>query len=171
MWRLSKSAGRGELQRFGDLRKQASDEDYLAEVIDIASDSVLNRLLIKTNKSSFAVEHAQAAGNWLVVSASGNQVLTYLLSSGEQKSAVFGTIPLCSPDGNLLAVNGEPGEVKLYALGGTESRDYSFPDPVSFKQFSGDGKRLLVLTATQNVYILDVKAAPSLVSSAPSVVK
>ena len=39
-------------------------------------------------------------------------------------------------------------------------REYEFPEPVSFKQFSGDGKRMLVLTVEQTVYILDVTAGP-----------
>lgn len=172
VWSLSKSAGHEELQHFGDLKKQATDDDYLAEVIDLASNSVLNRVLIKTNKSSFRIEHVQARGNWMVATATGNQILTYSALSGEEKASIFGTSPVCAPNGELLAADGESGDLKLYTLGNSQPRQqYTFPDPIAFKQFSADSKRLLVLTATQKVYILDVTANPSLVSSVPSVVK
>jgi hypothetical protein len=171
LWALSKSAGHDELQHFGDLKKQATDNDYLAEVVDLASNTVLNRVLIKTNKASFRVEYVQARGNWLVAMATGNQVLTYSAATGEEKASVFGSAPVCSPNGHLIAVSGESGDMKLYELGGSQpQQEYTFPDPISFKQFSADSKRLLVLTVTQNVYILDVTSG-SLLSSAPSVVK
>jgi len=45
----------------------------------------------------------------------------------------------------------------IYDLGTTQVRQkFSFPDPISIKAFSGDGKRLLVLTSAQTAYVLDV---------------
>ena len=90
---------------------------------------------------------------------SGNQILTYDLSSGEEKGHFFGSRPIASSKGGLLAVEDESREIKLYDLPTSQMRrEYVFSDPVSFKRFSLDGKRLFVLTASQTVYILDLAA-------------
>jgi len=171
IWRVMNAGGHDELQHFADLKKGAAREDYLVEIVDLASNSVISEMLIKSNKYSLQLQHAQLCGNWLVATATGNQVLIYFLPSGEEKPALFGSAPVCSANGELMAVNAESGNLKLYGVGSSQPGvEYKFPDPISFKQFSADGKRLLVLTATQNVYILDV-ATTIPINSASSVVK
>jgi hypothetical protein len=97
------------------------------------------------------------AGDWVAVTASGNQVLTYSLASGEEKGHFFGTHPLLSSVSGLVAVENEAGELTIYDLATSQLREkYVFPEPISIKRFSPDGKRLFVLTVNQTVYILDV---------------
>jgi WD40 repeat protein len=158
-WRLSQPGAHDELQHFPELKDRANREDYLCEVVGLEKDNVLSRLVIKTNKTSFSLEYTLLAGDWIVAAASGNQVLAYSLTSGDEKASFFGTHPVLSASGGWLATDGEPGELKVYSLPSSQVRhQYVFPDPIAFKQFSADDKRLLVLTATQSVYILDMTA-------------
>lgn len=67
----------------------------------------------------------------------------------------FGSRPVLSMSG-LLAVDSEKREVTLYDLSTSEPRQqYTFAEPVACKAFSSDGKRLLVFTTDQTVYLLD----------------
>jgi hypothetical protein len=57
----------------------------------------------------------------------------------------------------------------LYDLASMEfRREYSFSSPVAFNQFSQDGKRLLVLTANQAAYQLDVSSVVEPALEAPA---
>jgi WD40 repeat protein len=157
-WPVATDGGRSELQQLPELR-HGDDTDYLSELRDLKTDSIVNRIRINTNKGSFGLQHAFIAGDWLITSATNNQVLTYLFATGEQKGHFFGTHPNASAAGGLLAVNSDSDHLKLYELANSQLRqEYAFPDTISFKSFSPDGKRLLVLTANQIVYILDVAA-------------
>jgi WD40 repeat protein len=115
-------------------------------------------LVLKTNKGSFAVMHTLSVGDWVIASASGNQVLTYSTATGQKKGHFFGTSPSASTSG-LLAVESEVGQINVYDMATSQlKQQYTFSDPVSFKRFSPDGTRLFVLTASQTAYILDVTA-------------
>jgi hypothetical protein len=50
----------------------------------------------------------------------------------------------------------------IYDLRSLEQRTvYDFASRIAFSAFSGDGKRLLVLTAEQTVYIFDLTVPPT----------
>lgn len=157
-WPLNNTAGREELAKYPDLKNSAAETDYLLEQIDLHNDSVTNKLLIQTNKGSFAVEHVYSQGDWIVASASGNQVLIYSLSTGQEKGHFFGDNPALSENG-LIALENEAGELTVYDIASSQPKqEYMFTDPVSLKSFSPDGNRLFVMTASQTVYILDLNA-------------
>jgi Tol biopolymer transport system component len=59
----------------------------------------------------------------------------------------------------LVCVENERGKIAVYDLSTTEKRDeLVFSNPVSMPRFSGDGKKLLVLTSNQTVYVVDAAA-------------
>jgi len=92
------------------------------------------------------------------VQAGDNQVITYSLSTGEEKGHFFGDYPELSGNG-LMALENEAGELSVYDLASSQPKqEYIFTDPVSLKRFSPDGKRLFVMTASQTAYILDLDA-------------
>jgi len=100
----------------------------------------------------------ELCGDWLIASATGNQVLTYSMASGQEKGHFFGTHPAASRNG-LLALDSESGQLSVYDMKNSQLRQqYSFSDPVSLKAFSLDGSRLFVMTASQTAYILDLNA-------------
>jgi WD40 repeat protein len=160
-WRLWESGGHNELQRFPAFQSVAEKDDYLCEVLDVNTGADIASFVLKTNKGSLQGVHGGANRNWAFIAAAGDQILTYALPSGELKGRFFGSYPMLSSSG-LLAVDSEKREIALYDLATSQpNQQYVFAQPVAFKAFSGDGKRLLVFTSDQTVYILDVTAAPA----------
>ena len=157
-WSLNNPAGRDELAKYPELKNTVADTDYLLEKIDLHNDSVIGKFVIRTNKGSFAVGGVSSVGDWIVVQASDNQVITYSLSTGEEKGHFFGEYPLLSENG-LMALENEAGELSVYDIASSQPKqEYIFTDPVSLKRFSPDGNRLFVMTASQTAYILDLTA-------------
>jgi len=117
---------------------------------------VTRKFVIKTNKRSFVVNGSFSQGDWVIASATGNQVLTYSMASGEERGHFFGTNPSASQTG-LLALENEVGQLSIYDMASSQlKQQYTFADPISFKIFSPDGSRLFVVTASQTAYILDI---------------
>ncbi len=155
-WPVDSPGGRIELQQFPELKSHGSDQDYFCELRDLRTDATLGKMRLNTNKGSFQLTNAFVAGEWLTISANNNQVLTYNFVDARQVGHFFGSRPTISAQSGWLAIDGQANHLELYYLNNSELRqDYVFPDPISFKVFSEDGKRLLVLTASQIVYILD----------------
>ncbi len=154
-WRVSQTGARKELKAFPELSRRAEKDDYLCEILDAKTGNVLSPLIFKTNKGSLRYLRTGATRNWAVAQAAGDQIITYALPSGEEKGHFFGANPVISAVG-LLALDSEKREVTVYDLASSEPRQqYAFAQPVAFKMFSADGKRLLVFTADQTVYLFD----------------
>jgi hypothetical protein len=155
-WGLSEG-GEEEIRQFSELKAHAEKNDYLCEIFDPNKNTVTGSLLIKTNKRSFRVTGVSLAGDWAIATASGDQVLTYSVASGQETAHFFGRSPVASPTAGLLAIDSEASRVKLYDLATSRLRnEFEFPEPVAVKRFSADGKRMLGLTVAQTVYVLDV---------------
>ena len=155
-WPLNYVAGREELGKYPDLKNAAADSDYLVEQVDLQSDAVIRKFVIRTNKRSFTVNHTLSEGNWVIATASGNQVFTYSMVSGQEQGHFFGSKPSTSQNG-WMALENEAGQLSIYDMANSElKRQYTFADPISFKTFSPDGKRLFVVTASQTAYVLDL---------------
>jgi hypothetical protein len=138
-------------------------------VLDSLTGNFVSAFLVRTGKGAFRLQTADSLGDWLVMSDNSNRVLLYSISSGELKARFFGS--------ELLSVVSNPGELAIYDLRTLKRRDqFDFPRYLSMDAFSGDGKKLLVLTDDQTAYILDMTkpaasstataVAPSLESSA-----
>jgi hypothetical protein len=159
-WSLAQPGGHDELQKFPDLKSQASKEDYLFEVVNLHEDSVAGKVLVKTNKRSLRPEGSVSDGAWVVVSAQGNQIVSFSSTSGEERGHFFGSLPVVVGSTNTLAVEKDARELDLYDLNSQQlRRQYVFADPIALKHFSEDGQRLLVLTASQTAYLMDLTAS------------
>jgi WD40 repeat protein len=156
-WPVENSAARDELRQFSELKSKAENDDHLLEFVDLHTNALLGKLLVKTNKGSVHMKDSVAAGNWAAMEVRGDRVLTYSFRSGTEVGHVFGTAPLISAVSDQLVVTVANDEIQTYDLATTTlDRHYKFPTAVAFKQFSADGKRLFVLTGDQTVYILDL---------------
>ena len=159
---LSEASAQDELKFHPDwnARFAAAKRDptvHLFEIVDSRTGVANGAVLVDTNKRSFTIGAAAAAGDWLVLSDFSNRVLVYSISKGEEIGHIFGHGLAISQAAGLLEVENEPGQLILYDLATMEKRDaYTFSDRVVLTQFSPDGKRLLVLTAGQVVYTLDL---------------
>jgi hypothetical protein len=136
--------------------------DYFIQTVEARTGKAVSTLLVETGKGSFRISDMFAAGGWLIVSDTSKRVLLYSLATGEQRGKYFGRAPAVSQAAGLLSVETERGQLTLFDLSTGERRDrFDFAAPVSLAHFSDDGKRLLVLTADQTVYVLDLTAKVS----------
>jgi hypothetical protein len=164
-WAISESAAQDEIKRDPALTRQRAamkepEGDYFLQVLDPRTGNVGGRLLIETGKGSLRIRQVFAAGDWVVVSDSQNRTLVYSLASGEQKGRVFGSKPAISAAAGLLCVENEPGQVTVYKLASMEKQNqFGFSSPVQLAKFSEDGKTLVILTANQTAYVLDMTAS------------
>lgn len=155
-WPVKSVAARDEMAKYPELKKVAAEGDYLLEEVDLQNDGVIGKLVISTHKGSFTVEHVFCRDDLVVVAASGEQVLTFSLASGQEKAHFFGTNPSLS-SGGLIAVENEASQLSVYDVATSQvKRQYSFTDPILFKSFSPDGNRMFVFTADQTAYVLDL---------------
>lgn len=158
-WSLAEPGGHDELQSFPDVKSLASREDYLYELVDLHKGIASGKVLVKTNKRSIRLEGGGSDGDWVVLIATGNQILTFSLASGLERGHFFGTAPVVVASAGLLAVEKDAKELDLYDLDSQQlRRRFVFSDPIALKRMSDDGKRLLVLTASQTAYLLDTTA-------------
>jgi WD40 repeat protein len=162
LWPVSSKAAAAAIKANPTLTQQLrilkeKEGDYYLKVLDVKSGKPQGELLIETGKGSFRISDAYTAGDWVVTSDTENRTLVYSLSSGQQKAKVFGRLAAVSAVSNLLCVENGEGLLNMYSLTPFEQREtFTFATRVSFARFSDDGKRLLVLTADQNVYVLNL---------------
>ena len=141
------------------MKSAAEKEDTLYEFVDISTNSIVSKLLVKTNKYSFSVRSVKVDGDWVALQVSGDRVLTYSLASGKEQGHVFGHSPVISSTSGVYAVSAGEGEVNVYGLADSQlRRTYQFPVSIAYKKFSPDGKRLFVLTRDQTAYVLDLNS-------------
>jgi WD40 repeat protein len=164
VWAMSAKAVQAEIAANPELAKRAEgkkrdDASLLIEVVEGRSGKYLGGVVVNTNKISFRVADIFAARGNLVVGDSDNRILVYSLSSGEQIAKAFGHRAEVSATSGLVALENETGQILIYDLTTMEKRDeFRFASPVSSKQFSADGKKLFVLTASQEAYVIDLDA-------------
>jgi WD40 repeat protein len=163
-WSVKSDHAKSEIKADPKLKERLAamgekEGDYFIQTVDAKTGQPVSTLLVETGKGSFRIDDMFAAGDWLVVSDTSKRVLLYSLATGEQKGKFFGREPAISPAAGLLSVETERGQLTLFDLATGERRDrFDFAAPVSLAHFSEDGKRLLVLTADQTVYVLDLTA-------------
>jgi WD40 repeat protein len=161
-WPANADAAKEEMQKFPDLKERPEKDDIFLELIDMKKDTVSAKLLVHTNKASFRIYQTSLDGDWIAFATSGDRVLVYSLSSGEEKMRMFGVNPLIHASSHQLAVSTATGELDLYDLGNSQvKRHYNFPTSVMYERFSPDGRLLFVLTRDQTAYTLDLTAQQS----------
>ncbi|HYN85153.1 MAG TPA: M48 family metalloprotease [Pyrinomonadaceae bacterium] len=164
LWPIKSDAAKAEIKADAKLAEKLptmkeKEGDYLLRTLDIATGERRGALLVETGKGSFRISSVAAAGDLLVISDTENRVLVYSVSDGAQRAQLFGRRPAVSKAAGLVAVENERGQLNVHDLASGERRDqFVFPDAVSHAQFSPDGRRLLVLTSDQTVYVLDLAA-------------
>ncbi|HKQ76419.1 MAG TPA: M48 family metalloprotease [Blastocatellia bacterium] len=165
-WPVTSKYARDEIKSNAELSKRMAamkekEGDYFLQVFDAKTGATKGKLLVETGKGSFRIASVFAAGDYVVIADTENRVLVYSLSKGEQKGRVFGSRAVIGRmDGQsagLMCVENERGKLTIYDLASLEKRDeFTFTHPVSLTSFSQDGKKLIVLTANQSVYVLNV---------------
>ena len=156
-WGTWQSTAKNELKKYPELKSVAKDSDYFFELLDLRKNAVLSALLVSTNKRSFEIKECSFDKSWMAITTKDNSVIFYSLTTGKETGHVFGYAPLLSADSGVLVVLLSDTILNIYDLATTEFRTrLKFGAPVIFRAFSNDGKKLLVMTSDQMIYVIDL---------------
>jgi hypothetical protein len=135
------------------------DRDSFFEVLDARTGKSLGGALVQIGNGPTSFDSAFSAGDALILIKDGVRVTIYSLRDGTMKAHLVGARPSASAQNNLVAIDLGGGHLGIYDLNsGTKLDDQTFPDEIAYTHFSGDGKRLLVLTEHQLALVLDVSS-------------
>jgi hypothetical protein len=163
-WAAGSESGRNEAKKVSNLPghekpPHSSELDTVFEVFDVRSGKLLGGAVAQIGAGPENFESAFSVGDFLILVKDDQRITVFSLSTGRQTARLFGMVPSASARSGLLAAADGP-QLTLHDLATGAKRDtLVFPDPVAYSHFSADGKRLLVLTSRQMVYVLDVAAA------------
>ena len=140
--------------------------DVYFEVLEARTGKTVGGVLVPSNAPADTFDEAFSEGDWLVLARDGQRVIVESLSTGQEVLRLRGWWPVINAASALLAVSSEEARVDVYDLkSGEKLKDYRFPAPVAYTQFSADGSRMLAITRDQQAFVLDMShvrgAAPS----------
>ena len=146
-----------------NLMKQVkvTDHDSVFEVLDARSGKTVAAAFVQTAGGADTFDSAFSEGDWLVLEKGGQSVSVISLSTGSQVAQDAGNAPAISAEAGLVSFSGDAGHFTIADLKTPgQKREYTFPSRVAYSHFSADGKRLLVMTDDQTVYLLDTTGHP-----------
>jgi hypothetical protein len=162
-WRLNTGAAKAELASDPEVERRAKligrkEDNYLLEVVDLADGRVLGKVVVDTGKGSFRIEDVDANDEYLLLSDRSNRVLLYSLKTGDVVERYFGDRVNVSRAAGVFSIQTAEGKLSLYDLATRQRiREYSFAEGIR-STFGRDGKRLFVLSESQQAYLLDMPA-------------
>jgi len=134
-----------------------TDRDSFFEALDARTGKSLGSALVQIGNGPTSFDSAFSEGDALILIKDGVRVTIYSLRDGTLKAHLVGARPSASAQNNLLAMDLGGGHLGIYDLNsGTKLDDQTFPDEIAYTHFSGDGKRLLVLTEHQLAIVLEM---------------
>jgi hypothetical protein len=160
-WRATTSAGQALAKRYPTLKKQIDAvkltiNDAVFEVLEAVSGKSVGVALVRVGSGPESFDSMFSVGDFLICVKDEARVTVYSLSAGEIQSRLFGRYVSASAATGLLAA-ADGNHLRLYDLKtGTKKDEYSFSEVPVYTHFSGDGKRLLILTAEQSLFVMDV---------------
>ena len=165
-WRAMTSGGQALAKLHPALKAQMDAvkltlNDAVFEVLDAVSGESVGTALVRAGWGPDSFDSVFSVGDFLICARDGARVTVYSLSTGEIRARLFGYYVSASAATGLLAA-ADGNHLRLYDLkSGSKIDEYLFPDTPVYTHFSTVGSRLLVLTAQQMAYVLDLGARSS----------
>ena len=129
---------------------------YDLELVEANTGHNLGNVHIDSGNNSFIIRGISASREYVALADNHNRVLLFSVATGQRIGDVFGGPATLLPGGRMFVVT-EDGTAELYDCATLKKlREYHFASDPVFAQGAADGKRLLVLTADQSVYLLDL---------------
>jgi len=173
-WKAHSSAAESAAKRFPAAREaykkqKLKDQDSFFEVLDAASGASLGGVLVQFGSGPVSFDSAFSVGNFLVLTKDAYRVTVFRLNQGTLFGRFRGNYPAVSDAAKILALDDGAGKLTIYNLeNAAKLAERKFPDYINYLCFSEKGDRLLVLTAHQMVYILDVRKTMEAFPAAPA---
>ncbi|HET6841647.1 MAG TPA: M48 family metalloprotease [Candidatus Angelobacter sp.] len=146
------------------LRKKLNSMDakhslFLLQVLDANDGKHLGNVVVDTGKDTYLITSAYVLGDTVFLGDSTGRTLIYSLGSGEQKGKILGHVVTASANGKLALIASEDKNAELYDTTTLQPlTHFVFPESIAGATFLANGN-LMVLTANQNVYQLDITGA------------
>jgi WD40 repeat protein len=158
-WRLYMPGAKAEYEKLADPAKKKpsyKDGDYLVEVVDLMTGSVVGFTIIDTNDGVFTLNSILATRTWAVAKDSFGRTLVYSLKTGECTGKVFGSPGEIASDSNDLFIEEDSRHFTLFdAATMSKKTDFDFPFPVTELRLNNKGDRILAVTADQTTYLIN----------------
>jgi hypothetical protein len=166
-WTAMESGGQALAKRYPALKRQMdaaklpiNAADAVFEVLEAESGKSVGTALVHVGGPA-SFDSVFSVGDFLICVRDQTRVTVYSLSTGEIQARLFGHYVSASATTGLLAA-ADGNHLRLYNLkSGRNIDEYLFPDAPVYTRFSTAGNRLLVLTAQQFAYVIDVDALTS----------
>ena len=130
--------------------------DAVFEVLEAVSGKSVGTALVRVGWGPESFDSVFSVGDFLICVRDGARITVYSMSTGQIQSRLFGRYVAASAETGLLAA-GDGNHLRLYdPKTGTNKDEYIFSEAPVYTHFSRDGKRLLVLTADQSIFVMDV---------------
>lgn len=165
-WRAMESGGQALAKRYPALKRQMDAvkltmNDAVFEVLEAASGKSVGTALVRVGWGADSFDSVFSVGDFLICVRDQARVTVYSLSTGEIQARVYGRYVSASAAAGLLAA-ADGNHLRLYRLkNGKKVDEYLFPNAPMYTRFSAAGTRLLVLTADQILYVIELNAATS----------
>ena len=125
----------------------------LLEVIALDSGKTLGFVALR---GAGSLRRAFVAGEQLFLEDANNRTLGYSLETGERNGQQFGRVLAVDPALSRVAVENQLGSIAVLDASLRTVNRFQYPRNVVYAGFDGAGKRLLVLTGEQEVFIEDL---------------
>src|SRR6266446_5201916 len=166
-WTAMESGGQALAKRYPALKRQMdaaklpiNAADAVFEVLEAESGKSVGTALVHVGGPA-SFNSVFSVGDFLICVRDETRVTVYSLSTGEIQARLFGHYVSASAATGLLAA-ADGNHLRLYSLkSGSKIEEYLFPGAPVYTRFSTAGNRLLVLTAQQFAYVIDVDALSS----------
>jgi hypothetical protein len=158
---------RNKFIRTADEVGKYDKDSYLIEVVSSQTGAIQRLVLAPELKSSQGLgRSAGLFGDLLAVHGGRNNTVIYRLTDGTRLMAFFGRALACDPGLGLVAANNRTQELSIYDIrSGRELERLTMDRAPLLARFIPDKRQLLVLTATQQVYILNLPENPPVQTS------
>jgi hypothetical protein len=146
-------------------KAKLTDHDSFFEALDARTGKSAGGFLLQAGNGAASFDSAFSIGDVMILTKDELRVSIYSLLDGQLKARLVGLRPAASAQSNLLALDLGTNRLGIYdLLTGAKLDEQLFPDLIAYMHFSGDGKRLFVLTEHQAVAILDMSKVRELAS-------
>lgn len=166
VWELSESAVKQEVQNDDEAKRRLDnlheqfEGSYFIEVLDLRTGNALAKFPIDAGNGSFKLNSAYVFANKVFLNDSFDRISIYNFK-GERLVRFYGTLEAVSKDGNYLLVEAARGDLKLYSTSSRKLVDeLKFESRISQAAFASDGRKLFVLTTSQDLYGIDLSSGP-----------
>jgi Zn-dependent protease with chaperone function len=158
-WRHNKNV----FLRSADEINKYDDDGLLTEVLDSRTGTAKRLLLVPEMRSARGdLPTAAVFGDLLAVRGGRNNTVVYRVSDGARVLAFFGRALAADAGLGLFAAANRPQELVIYDLAsGKRIESLTLDQSILVARFIKEKRQLLVLTASQHVYAIDLPAPPA----------